>query len=147
MFEAFSPDLLDPITQNKRISKDYFWRNFGISKQTISTWKKALRSGTCNGKRLKLNYALFFALLLESSFERALCFMSVAGYPFKVVPDNHSQSNNTITRCFNALAYVYKHIAKESMDETDSDKARLQRLLLADDYINSYDPDLIDVIS
>lgn len=73
--------------------------------------------------------------------------MSVAGYPFKVVPDNYLQGNNKITRCFNVLAYVYKHISKESTDETDSNEARLQRLLLADDYIDSYDPELIDLIS
>lgn len=146
IIEAYSNGsipVVDPVHQNCLISKSNFWSSRGISKKTIFGWKNNLNKTECaDSKRneLKLNYAFYFALYTESGLAGALSFMAIAGHPYEAWPSNHPKSKTAKARCFNVLHFVYKNLHYSN----DSGYAGLERILLADEYINIYEPSLLD---
>lgn len=135
--------VVDHLNSNRSISKSGFWSAHGISKKTILGWKTNLeKTELVDSKRneLKLNYAFYFALFTESSLIGALSFMAIAGHPYEAWPGNHPKSKTAKARCFNVLRFVYQNLQSDN----DSSNAGLERILLADEYINVHEPSLLD---
>lgn len=66
--------------------------------------------------------------------------MAIAGHPYEAWPGNHPKSKTAKARCFNVLRFVYQNLQSDN----DSSNAGLERILLADEYINVHEPSLLD---
>lgn len=145
VINEFKIEIVDPTDDKKRIKTDSYWNAHGIKKQTLSSWRsirtKNIIGSNCEKGKLKLNYAFSFSLLVEKELAEAICFMAIAGYVYKLYPLNHEYHNSPEARCFHALAFVYSNLKNPSEESNDS---RFERLELADWYIDTNDPSLLE---
>lgn len=152
VFLSFIPFelVIEPDGTERLIKKCEFWQIRGIDRRLISAWRKKYKnyiSNTIvyngdNGKNIwKLSCAFYGALLCETTWEGACSFMTLAGYSSQNVPNNHPFNKTAVAACYRVIDHVY---ATMDVVVKDDDNTRRKRIKIADDYIETNEPVLIE---
>lgn len=153
VFNLFTPTKqeITPSGSQHIQPRGIFWFLLGIKKQTISDWAKEVHDYVCEGvpyhgdspKNVwKLAYAFWGAILVESSKKGAYYFMLLAGYICYKVPEEHPLYQTPTAACYRVIDYVYENSPELKDDDNDS---RMARLDLAESYIRTSEPSLLDI--